>query len=96
MSADQKLKQHLVDNYSYVTLPAAAMELLVMWYSMAEGQTPIWRSAVKHNGRAYIEVYPHILMLARFPNYNSLHIREFSKANTIADVKAVSRRCCCC
>ncbi|XP_067683903.1 ubiquitin carboxyl-terminal hydrolase 15-like isoform X3 [Haliotis asinina] len=90
-----QLKEHLVDDLDYTLFPAEAWNKLLSWYGMIEGQNPILRKVIEQGmfvKHCKVEVYLLDLKLSHNSDHNKFITRQFSRADTIADLEKMMRQ----
>ncbi|XP_067248680.1 tripartite motif-containing protein 16-like isoform X2 [Chanodichthys erythropterus] len=89
------IKEHLIDELDYITVPTEGWNKLVRWYGLTDRQEPIARKVVlvgmfvKH---CKVEVYLTKLNLCENSNMDNIVTRRFSKVDTIDTIEREMRK----
>ncbi|XP_064399096.1 ubiquitin carboxyl-terminal hydrolase 4-like [Halichondria panicea] len=88
---DDSLREHLMDELDYYLIPESAWNKLSKWYNHSSGSKVISRRAVEYGlymKHCKVEVYLLEFKICIHPNLNDIKKREFSRADTVADLEA--------
>lgn len=89
------LKENLIDELDYISLPKEAWGKMISWYGLTDHQKPIARKVVERGmyvKHCMLEVYLTKLFLCEFNNMDQQVSRLFSKADTVACIENEMRK----